>query len=390
MPVVGARADAIVVGAGPAGSTAAYRLAAAGASVLLLDRARFPRDKPCGGGLTMRGVRLLPFPVDPVVEEVVDRIVLRLRFGRPVEVRSPEPVILMTQRRRLDAYLAERAAGAGADLRDGARVRSVGQDPGGVEVVLEGGERLRAAVLVGADGATGVCRRLVAPGSEHSYAVAYEGNVSYAEYDGSAYRGRALLEVGIVPGGYGWVFPKGGHANVGVGGWLSQGPRLREHLARLCRAHGVAPERLRDLRGWRLPVRRAGTPVARGRALLVGDAAGLVDPLSGDGMYEAFTSARLGAQAALDVLAGRAGSVEPYAAALDAALVPHAATSWATKLLLETAPALLFALARTPAAGPVLRRRLGHGRSRPATPRGVRAAQRVAALSRRALGPEAL
>ena len=73
--------DVAIVGAGPAGSTAAYRLAAAGARVVLLDRQRFPRDKPCGGGLTMRGVELLPFDVSPVVEDSIDRVLLRLRFG---------------------------------------------------------------------------------------------------------------------------------------------------------------------------------------------------------------------------------------------------------------------------------------------------------------------
>ena len=81
--------DVAVVGAGPAGSTAAYRLAAAGARVVLLDRQRFPRDKPCGGGLTMRGVGLLPFDVSPVVEDRVNRVLLRLRFERSASSASP-------------------------------------------------------------------------------------------------------------------------------------------------------------------------------------------------------------------------------------------------------------------------------------------------------------
>jgi geranylgeranyl reductase family protein len=381
--------DAIVIGAGPAGSTAAYRIAATGASVLLLDRASFPRDKPCGGGLTMRGVRLLPFSVDPVVEEVVSSLVVRLRYGRHVEVTSPEPVILMTQRSRLDAYLAEKAAEAGADFRDGVRVREVTQAADGVEVTCEGGERFRATVLVGADGATGMTRRVVAGDATHSHAVALEGNVDAREYDPAVYRGRALLEVGIVPGGYGWVFPKADHANVGVGGWLAEGPNLRTHLDRLCRRHGVDPARVGSLRGWRLPVRRAGTPVARGRALLVGDAAGLVDPLSGDGMFEAFTSSKVAAAAVMDVLEGRERTLEPYAEALDAAILPHTATSWATKLVVERAPEVLMTLARHPYAGEVMRRRLGNARSRPASARGVRLASRLGAASRAALGPHA-
>src|SRR3954464_600491 len=96
------RYDAIVVGAGPAGSTAAYRLARAGATVLLVDRATFPRDKPCGGGVTGRAARLLPFSIDPVVEDVVDRLECRLRYGPRFERSSRAPLALMTQRRRLD------------------------------------------------------------------------------------------------------------------------------------------------------------------------------------------------------------------------------------------------------------------------------------------------
>src|ERR671922_2506877 len=112
------RFDAIVVGAGPAGSTAAFRLTRAGARVLLLDRERFPRDKPCGGGLTYRAVRQLPVSVEPVVEDTVRRFELGFRYGTRFERRSDEPLILMTPRRRLDAPPPEPAADAGAGLPD--------------------------------------------------------------------------------------------------------------------------------------------------------------------------------------------------------------------------------------------------------------------------------
>src|SRR5438045_8050511 len=131
------RFDVAVVGAGPAGSMTAYRLARAGARVLLVDRARFPRDKPCGGGLTSRAVRELPFSVEPVVEEVVDRFALRFRYRTGVERTSDRPLVLMTQRRRLAAFLADRASEAGAEFRDGAKVESIEQN-GAVTVRFRG------------------------------------------------------------------------------------------------------------------------------------------------------------------------------------------------------------------------------------------------------------
>jgi flavin-dependent dehydrogenase len=138
------------------------------------------------------------------------------------------------------------------------------------------------------------------------------------------------------------VFPKGDHANLGVGGWLTEGPHLRAHLDRLAWAHGVDPSVVTDVRGHRLPMRELGSRAARGRVLLVGDAAGLVDPLSGDGMYEAFVSARLVSDA---IVAGRP---EQYELALAGALDRHAAASWKAKRAADRYPRACLAALRAP------------------------------------------
>ena len=335
------RFDVLVVGAGPAGSTTAIRLARAGASVLLADRARFPRDKPCGGGLTGRALRHTPCDVTPVVEHVVDRIVLRLGYGRRFARGTEKPLILMTQRRRLDAFLAEQAAAAGAEFRDGARVEGVEVADDAVTAVV-GGSRVSAEYVVGADGANGVVAKTVGIGDEIVRGVALEGNVPWGALDPQPFKGTAWVELGVVPGGYGWVFPKGDHANVGVGGWGEEGPSLRDHLARLARAHGLEPSDLTDVRGHRLPMRRLGTRAVDGRVLLVGDAAGLVDPLSGDGIYEAFVSAELAAEA---ILAGR---TDEYQAALAGALDRHAAARRGLRSARQI-------VSRRPASGPPAR-----------------------------------
>jgi geranylgeranyl reductase family protein len=332
------RVDAVVIGAGPAGSTAAYRLARAGASVLLVDRARFPRDKPCGGGLTDRAVDQIPFDVTPVVEDAVSTFELGLAYRRRFERRSKLPLLLMTQRRRLDAFLAEQAADAGAEFRQGAKVTDVEAD-GAVTI---DGVRVRAGALIGADGVNGVTARSIGLDGGHDLAVALEGNIPYEALDETRYRGRALVELGTVPGGYAWVFPKGDHVNVGVGGWQREARRLRAHLSRVCREYAIPEERLEGTRGFRLPMRKPGAAAGKRRTLLVGDAAGLVDPLSGDGMYEAFFSARLAAEAVLT------DELDTYAPALARALNPHLAASWGAKVALERFPRLTYGIARFP------------------------------------------
>lgn len=340
------RFDAIVVGAGPAGSAAAHRLASAGASVLLLDRARFPRDKPCGGGLTGRAVRLLPCPVDPVVEDAATRVTLRAAYRGGFERRSERPLVLLTRRRRLDALLAEKASAVGADFRDGVRVEGVE----GTTVRLAGGDCAAGDVLIGADGANGVVARGLGLAVEIERGVALEGNATYDP----RYRATLALEFGVVPGGYGWIFPKADHLNVGVGGWESEGPRLRAHLRRLCEAHGLDPTRLEGLRGHRLPMRRPEAVLACGRAAVIGDAAGLVDPFSGDGIYEALLSARLVSEVALDVLAGRGQTLEPYHDRLTGELAGLQASSWRLKQALDRFPRLALAIVRAPVLWPVI------------------------------------
>jgi geranylgeranyl reductase family protein len=338
------RFDVLVVGAGPAGSATAHRLASSGASVLLADKSRFPRDKPCGGGVTIRAANELPFSIDPVVEDVVDTFELRFRYGRAFSRGGRGALCLLTQRRRLDHFLAQQAQAAGAEFRDGARIEF--RDG----VAHLDGERIDADVVVGADGVNGATARAFSLGRDHGHGVALEGNVPYSRIDRARYAGRLVLELGTVPGGYGWVFPKGRHVNIGVGGWASEGPRLREHLRRLCEVHSTDAEALEDVRGYRLPYRRADSTLASDNVLLVGDAAGLVDPLSGDGMYEAFVSGRLAAEAIL------AGEIDSYATRVLARLTPLHVAGWAAKRALDRFPRVTFALARLPFAWPTVAR----------------------------------
>jgi geranylgeranyl reductase family protein len=360
--------DVAIVGAGPAGSTAAYRLASAGASVLLLDKATFPRDKPCGGGVTGRAARLLPYSIEPVVEDVVERMDCGLRYRHRFSRRARGPLAYMTQRRRLDHFLLQKAAEAGAEVREGETADA---------------RELAARVVIGADGCNGSSAKQLELADGIVHGVALEANYPHEP----RFAGAMLLEIAVIRGGYGWIFPKGDHVNVGVGGNEDEGPRLRQELRRMCEAYRIDPEAAQDLRGYRLPLRLPGTRLARGRTAVIGDAAGLVDPFSGDGMYEAFLSARLVAEAALEVLAGRAETLDAYQAAVERRIAPLTRAGWGAKHAFERFPRATYALARLPVTFRALEKLLRGDLLEPAAAQGAeRAAMRAIYALARAAG----
>lgn len=344
--------DVIVAGAGPAGSTAARLLAGRGARVLLLDRQRFPRDKPCGGGVTLRAAALQDIDLSPVIERTIHGTRFTLRLGDAFDRRFERPLTYMTQRCRLDAFLAERAAEAGADFHDGVSLRAatIGAPlaaPRRQAIEVETGyETYSARVLIGADGANGVVRRSLKLRGGYEEAVALEGNVPYAPDIPEEWRDVVGLDLGGMAGGYGWIFPKGDHLNVGVGAWKYAGFTLRPKLRDLARRYGFAESSLENLRGHHLPVRIPGSPVARGNTVVVGDAAGLVDPLSGEGIHMAFASARLAAEEASRVLDGEAPDMSGYEAAVDSELQPELTVSRRLQELFAFAPPPYVAMMR--------------------------------------------
>jgi flavin-dependent dehydrogenase len=288
-------------------------------------------------------VRQLPVSIEPVVEDEITRVRCRLRYGRTMERSSKHVLCRMTQRRLLDAYLVEQAAEAGATFRDGVRAE------------IESDRRLRVDgkpvevdALVGADGANGITAKALGLGGDIVNGVALEGNLPYERLPDDAWRGTLVLELATLPGGYGWIFPKGDHVNVGVGGWDSEGPRLRAHLKTLCDHYGIRLDELTNLRGHRLPMRRPETKLAVGRAVVVGDAAGVLDPVSGDGIYEALVTGKLAAEHIL------AGDIPAYDNAVRDRLDPLASAGWGAKKALDRFPRAVFAIMRLPVTWRVL------------------------------------
>jgi geranylgeranyl reductase family protein len=335
--------DAVVVGAGPAGALASLHLARQGRRVLLLEKARAGRDKPCGGGLTVRSWRDLEVPIDDLVVARVDTADLRCGPRRAVRIPLGAEGVLMVRRRDLDRRIGEAAQQAGAELHHREPVTAVEPVDGGVEV-RTGAGRYRAAAVLLATGAEAPLRSalgLAPPAGTMAVALELEGRARLAPP-----REDAFIFDYSVPGGYAWAFPKVGHQgwwNAGiVTGRTGLGPGLRGRLARFLDEVGLHFEELSPDRatGRRIPFWGGRRVLHRGRVALLGDAAGLADPFFGEGIATALASGRIGARAAGDVIDGRRDDLGSYTAAVDATLRTHLWRMRQAARIAYTAPAL--------------------------------------------------
>ncbi len=299
--------DVVVVGSGPAGNTAAYRLASAGARVVMLERERLPRHKVCGGGLSAKALREAPFPLTPVTDRTIATALVAYGGAAPVRCELPG-IGAMTQRAALDAFMAGKAVAAGAELRENTAFEAFEPSGGSITVRTSGGE-ITAHVLVGADGVYSRVRRQLFPHGRAEAAAAIEALLWPGPGGLDQVGNTCIFDLGVIPCGYGWVFPKRDHLNIGLYRYRKRSDNL--DMRGLLDAF-VA--RYRVLRGYEriavkallIPVRPAAPRLAAHGVVLVGDAAGLADPLYGEGIYFAIRSGNLAAEAILATLAGRA------------------------------------------------------------------------------------
>jgi geranylgeranyl reductase family protein len=306
--------DVIVVGAGPAGSFLAYLLAAGGhLKVLLIDKKDFPRYKTCGGGLTRRALRLLPFDLAPVIEDRARTAVVSIDH-RPVYRRSfAEPIIAMVMRDRFDAFLLDQARRAGSQWLPGVRFEDLVPQAGGLRVLTSAG-RFDARVLIGADGVNSTAARALGLRIKRRRFYALEAEVAIRSTALLAqFRGSVHFDFGVIPGGYGWVFPKKNHLSVGVLTAARSDRGLKACFNAYLQKKIAADSGVTKLAGYSIPWGTGAKSVFAGcRGLLVGDAAGLTDPISGEGIYHALNQARMAAPVIEKFVRGSDPDLEGY------------------------------------------------------------------------------
>ena len=321
-------ADVIVVGAGPAGATAALHLARTGVRVVILERFALPRQKPCGGGISTRVLPRFPWLAEPLREipsNPVSNLYLEGPSGDVFRMTSEGPAVILIRRIDFDHLLVRLAQAAGAEVIAPAPVAGAAQDRDGVTLRTRDGREFRAPMVIAADGVNGVvARRLGMNDGWRQEDLALD---MMEETPVAAMRSAEPETLAVFYGyggahGYAYIFPKRGHVNVGIGYVL---PYFKARVERT--PYDLQRQFVGELKGrgmldgesqrahftpYHIPIGGPLRTTARGRVLLAGDAGGFVNGFSAEGIYYAMVSGELAAAAIVQATADRV--VNPAAA----------------------------------------------------------------------------
>ncbi|MEU7024063.1 geranylgeranyl reductase family protein [Streptomyces sp. NPDC046203] len=349
--------DVVVVGAGPAGASAAYAAAVAGRKVLLLEKAELPRYKTCGGGIIGPSRDALPPGFELPLSDRVHAVTFQLDGRFPRTRRSRRMLFGLVNRPEFDARLVEHAQKAGAELRTGVTVNRVEQhgpavpDRRTVAVVLGDGETVLARAVVGADGSAGRIGAHVGV-KLGQVDLGLEAEIPVPASVAEDWKGRVLIDWGPLPGSYGWVFPKGDTLTVGVISARGEGAATKRYLEDFIGRLGLAGFEPALSSGHLTRCRTDDSPLSRGRVLVCGDAAGLLEPWTREGISFALRSGRLAGEWAVriaesgDAVDARRQALN-YAFAIKAGLGVEMAVGRRMLAVFERRPGMLHAAITT-------------------------------------------
>ena len=264
----------------------------------------------------------MDFPISPVVERTISQAKLTYKLRESFTKGFPQPSTFMTMRDKFDNLLAQRAVLAGASLIDGFKVNRIEQDEAGYRVFGQK-EVVTGTVLVGADGANSVVAHRLGLLREAEIGVGLESEVYTDTRHLEPWSSTVSLDFGTIRGGYMWVFPKEDHLSIGVAGFVKFSTKMQSLLESYLHFLQLGNHRQMLTKGHRLPRRRKGMAIQSGRALLIGDAAGMIDFWTGEGIYYAIRSAQMAAPAIHDYLVGKAGDLKSYENTIDQELMPE-------------------------------------------------------------------
>ena len=281
--------DVVIIGAGPGGVAAAHNFINNGVSCILIDKQKFPRNKLCAGGITskafelMKSLKLEEFDIRNVV--VSEGASLYLEYEHIADIKA-KGLTYLVDRFEFDDYLVNQYKQKGGKLLEGRKVVNIDMENN--IIILDGGEVIKFKYIIGADGAVGITKGLVDENIKaNGFCLQIEIDRGQFNYEGN----NMSLYYGVIPQGYGWIFPKKKTLTVGFGGDYDKNLNYHEEFEKFLSKLGINYDK-RNFRGAMLPFGEyIKNPINKSKnLLLVGDAAGLVDPITGEGIYFAMLS----------------------------------------------------------------------------------------------------
>jgi geranylgeranyl reductase family protein len=315
-------AEVLIIGAGPAGSTLAYELARSGVDVVLVDKATFPRGKTCGGGITVSTQKLLPFDLSPVIEQTITGISFTCNFEDPFIRRYPEPLMITVRRENFDFFLVQQAKQSGARFFDHTSFFSVAPKDGLMEVETSAGTCL-AKFAVGADGSQARVAKKLGLAANFSYLLTMHSEAPTSiipDWEQNLIH----IDWGSMKRSYAYLFPKKYFLSMGAGGMNVPTAKMKKYHRAFLSTRWQKEETLPfSTAGFMIPLRKKRGPIQQGRCLLLGDAAGLADPFTGEGIHSAVRSAQLAAPVLREALRNGLDSLQPFEESIDRDLMPE-------------------------------------------------------------------
>lgn len=324
--------DVIVVGSGPSGAMAAYEAAKNGHSVAILEKETLPRYKTCGGGLVYRGRKMLPFDISSVVDCEFQSVEVAFNnYPYRFESTRPYPIVSMVMRDKFDQFLVQKAKERGVSVLEDCQLLDIDFS---TPLSLKTSKGLiQTRYVVAADGVFSPTAKITGWKEDRNLipALEYEVEVDPASFDLLAKSVR--FDVDVIPNGYGWCFPKGNHLSIGVGLFKKRKVNMRAYYLEYLQSLGISEVIKEEAHGYQIPISPRSGSLAKKGVFLTGDAAGLADPLTAEGISNAILSGALAGKTISEYFDLPTEAMERYQTALEKDLLPGLKTAqFASKL----------------------------------------------------------
>jgi len=295
--------DVIIIGCGPAGSNAGYFLSKEGLNILAIDKAQFPRLKVCAGGLPYH-ITEYNFEIEDIIQRKCDKTIFTYKSKDKVEIAFNNFTIDMVMRKDFDYYLLQRAKKVGLKIRESEQFIK-GRFNNDLIEIETNKNNYKTKYLIGADGALSAVNKEFQIIKNKIFGITLNSEIEVNDKILERINNNIYVDIGNVENGYFWIFPKKEHLSVGIGSTNYKYKNLKKLFFKILKDFNLTEKNIKkinDLKGWILPFYTINNKVEKyncGNVLIAGDAANLVDSLSGEGIYYALKSGELAAIAIL-------------------------------------------------------------------------------------------